>query len=173
MDLRQHFRLMSGWHRWATDRLYQVVDAVPEADYRRDTGLFFQSIHGTLNHILLIESLWRGRLVGPRFVVTDLAAELHADRAALRAHLFEAVGSWRPFIDGLSEPELTGDLTYTSMEGKTFTFPRVSLVHTLFTHGSHHRGQISTVLTQLGHPAPEMDFPYFLAGLPPAQLHGV
>jgi uncharacterized damage-inducible protein DinB len=172
MDLRQHLRLMSGWHGWALERLYDVVQDVPEPDYRRDTRLFFKSIHGTLNHMLVVEGLWRGRLVGHPFTVASLGEELEADRLGLKARLFEMTRAWRPFVDRLSDEELGGDLTYTSMDGQTHTLPRSSIVHTLFTHGAHHRGQISTVLTQLGRPAPEMDFPYYLIALPPAELHG-
>jgi uncharacterized damage-inducible protein DinB len=171
MDLRQHLRLMSDWHVWASNKLYDIVELVPEYDYRRDSGLFFKSIHGTLNHLLVVERLWRGRLTGQPFQLGALSDELEADRVRLKGLLLESARAWRPFVDAMSDEQLATDLTYESMSGKSYTLPRASIVHTMFTHGSHHRGQISTVLTQLGQAAPEMDHPYFLAELPREKLH--
>ena len=39
----------AGFHAWALDRLLEALEPVPDADYRRDCGLFFRSLHGTLN----------------------------------------------------------------------------------------------------------------------------
>ena len=47
MNPRHHFALLAGYNEWATRRLLDAVALLPEADYRRDAGLFFKSIHGT------------------------------------------------------------------------------------------------------------------------------
>jgi GNAT superfamily N-acetyltransferase len=58
------------------------VDALPEADYRRDLGLFFHSIHGTLNHLLVGEHLlWFARFAQGGSEVIALDAEAEPDRA--------------------------------------------------------------------------------------------
>src|SRR3954463_9982528 len=98
MDLRHHLRLMSGWHVWAFERLYACIDPLVEDDYRKDAGLFFKSVHGTLNHMLLVEQLWAGRLAGSRLNVKSLADELHADRAELRARLLAHAATWGEMI---------------------------------------------------------------------------
>jgi uncharacterized damage-inducible protein DinB len=171
MDLRQHFRLMSGWHVWAFEQLYAVVDLVDEAKYRQDMGLFFKSVHGTLNHMLLVEHVWRGRLIGELFSAKSLADEIEPDRTRLRDRLLAHAALWRTAVDAMSDEDFAGDLSYRSLKGDPYTLPRASVIHTLFTHGAHHRGQITTALTQWGHEAPVMDFPYFLAGLPKNKLH--
>lgn len=170
MDFRHHLRLMAGWHVWAFERLYESVDRAGEADYRKDAGLFFKSIHGSLNHMLLVEHLWRGRLTGNILKIESLADELEADRSRLKKRLFESARSWRPYVDAMPEIELDGDLTFTSTTGQSYTLPRAGIVHALFTHAAHHRGQVSAVLTQLGLPAPVMDYPYYLDSLPRGQL---
>ena len=53
MDARAHFATLARYNAWATQRLLDAVAAVNDTDYRRDTGLFFKSIHGTLNHLLV------------------------------------------------------------------------------------------------------------------------
>jgi uncharacterized damage-inducible protein DinB len=166
MDFRQHFRLMSGWHVWAFERLYAVVGRVAEEQYRQDAGLFFKSIHGTLNHMLLVEHVWRGRLTGELFRIASLADELEPDRARLRERLLAHAAVWGPMVQAMSDDEFDSDLAFRTLKGDAYSLPRASIVHTMFTHGAHHRGQITTALTQWGHEAPVMDFPYFLMTLP-------
>ena len=75
---------MSDWHVWASTRLYDVADGLSDGDYRRDVGLFFKSVHGTLNHLLLVERMWRGRLTGRTIEMKSLGDEIERDRSKLR-----------------------------------------------------------------------------------------
>jgi uncharacterized damage-inducible protein DinB len=50
---------------------------------KRDMGAFFRSIHGTLNHLILVDRLWLGRVTGQPFAIESLDQELQADFAAL------------------------------------------------------------------------------------------
>ena len=63
MNPHTHFSTLVHYNVWATQRLLQAIEPVVEADYRRNLGLFFKSIHGTLNHLLVGEHL----LWYPRF----------------------------------------------------------------------------------------------------------
>ena len=57
-----HFTRQARYHVWATHRLLDAVSRVSDEDYKRDVGLFFKSIHGTLNHLLVGECLlWQQR----------------------------------------------------------------------------------------------------------------
>ena len=51
-----HFLQLARYNRWATGRLFDAMAVLPDADYRRDVGLFFKSIHGTLNHFLWVST---------------------------------------------------------------------------------------------------------------------
>jgi len=54
-----YFLTLARYNVWATRRLLDALAAVDDAAYRRDIGLFFRSIHGTLNHLLVAEHrLW-------------------------------------------------------------------------------------------------------------------
>jgi uncharacterized damage-inducible protein DinB len=172
MNLRQHLRLMAGYHLWATQRLLAEVDRVDDPDYRADRGLFFGSIHGTLNHLLVVERLWRGRLEGAASTVRSLDEELLADRGALRDALLADTGHWRGHVDAMRDDEIAGDLAYRNLQGEAFDIPRASCVLHIVNHAVHHRGQISAALTGLGANAPVMDLPYYLLELPRAALHG-
>jgi uncharacterized damage-inducible protein DinB len=170
MDLRRHCELMAEYHGWAYGRLYELLDRLDEERYRLDTGLFFRSIHGTLNHLLLVDHLWHGRLTGEPWPLASLADEVESDRAALRAQLLDRSAVWRRYLDALSERELAGTAAFRKIDGTPARLPRASCVLHVFNHGTHHRGQITAAVTQFGGLAAELDLPYFLYGLAPATL---
>ncbi len=74
MDAVAHFTQLARYNVWATARVLDAVRALPEEAYRRDMGLFFKSIHGTLNHLLVGEHhLWFVRFaegISPKWLWT-------------------------------------------------------------------------------------------------------
>jgi uncharacterized damage-inducible protein DinB/GNAT superfamily N-acetyltransferase len=157
--LREHLQTQARYHLWATRALAVHVDMLPEADYRRDLGLFFKSIHGTLNHLLLAETeLWLPRFaqgVSPSSLALD--QELEPDRAQLARRLVAAAQAWLAPLDGWSDEHLLGTLDYQRMDGQAVSLPFAATLAHVFNHGTHHRGQISAALTALGRPCPELD----------------
>jgi uncharacterized damage-inducible protein DinB/GNAT superfamily N-acetyltransferase len=152
--LREHLLTLARYHRWATKRLLAAVESLPDADYRRQAGLFFGSVHGTLNHLLLAdEQLWR-----PRFadgVSPQLA--LDGDRDKLGQRLLAAAAAWLPLLAGWPEPHLNGLLEYRRLGGEAVALPFAATLAHVFNHGTHHRGQISAALTACGQPGPVLD----------------
>lgn len=162
MKLEDYFSLLPRYHRWAYGRLYERVAELAEPDYFADRGLFFKSVHGSLNHLLLVDRLWLDRLRGIRTGKVDLAAELVRDRGALRQAIFDQCEAFIEFMDNVDVAHIAGDVDYVSSKGEALTMPFAPLAAHIVTHATHHRGQISTVLTQAGIQAPVMDLPYFL-----------
>ena len=167
MNPHTHFSTLARYNGWATQRLLQAIEPVSDADYRRDLGLFFKSIHGTLNHLLVGEHLlWYPRFArgaspkaGPALTL-DMEAE--PDRARLGQALKGGAANWLPLIESWPAERFDGTLTYTNTNGITATLPFTATLSHVFNHGTHHRGQISAALTQLGQPAPVLDLVYFL-----------
>ena len=92
--LAPHFLTLARYHQWATERLLEGVAEVSDANYRRNTGLFFGSIHGTLNHLLVGENLlWLVRFSQGTSPRVALDAEVEVDRHSLALRLREDVVS--------------------------------------------------------------------------------
>jgi uncharacterized damage-inducible protein DinB len=163
MDATKYFQALAHYNAWATQRLLQAVERLPDSDYRRDCGLFFKSIHGTLNHLLVGEHrLWRVRFEGNLPQVGSLAQELEADRLLLASALLLESQAWSPLIASWESSRFDGVLQYTTMQGTSQSLPFAATLAHVFNHSTHHRGQITAAMTGMGQPAPELDMVYML-----------
>ena len=163
MDTRTHFATLARYNVWATRQLFEHVDALPEEEYRRDLGLFFKSVHGTLNHLLVAEhGVWFPRFAQGVSNRIALDTELEADRGRLRDRLLDATTQWQPLIAAMDAARFDGRLTYTTTLGVPQSLPFALTLAHVFNHGTHHRGQISAAITALGHPCPELDLVWML-----------
>jgi uncharacterized damage-inducible protein DinB len=160
-----HFSFMARFSAWVNDKLYPHVAALDEASYRAPAGLFFGSIHATLNHILIVDRLWTGRVKGIDRGVRALNQVLHDDLSALRAARREEDAYLIQFMDGLSEADLQARVRYNTVSGDT---PRAmearvwDMLTGLYNHQTHHRGQVYGLLLQKGIKLPDIDVIYYL-----------
>ncbi len=163
MDPRAYFSTLARYNAWATRKLFEHVDALPEADYRRECGLFFKSVHGTLNHLLVAEhAVWFPRFAEGLSNRVALSAELETDRTRLRERLLDAVPRWLPLIASWSAARFDATLAYTTTRGIAQSLPFAPTLGHVFNHGTHHRGQISAAITAMGHACPEIDLVWML-----------
>lgn len=144
-------------------KVYAICADISDADRRRDRGAFFRSVHGTLNHLYHGDQAWFGRFTNRPFIAT-IGHEFFATFEELRvAHekLDDDIVAW---AQTLSEDWLKSPSTYaSSVDGKTRTFPSWVLVMHMFNHQTHHRGQLTTLLKQLGVDPGVTDIPWLPA----------
>ena len=163
MNGTTYFGQLARYNAWATGRLLDAVTALPENAYRRDMGLFFQSIHGTLNHLLVGEHhLWFVRFAQGTSPRLELDAEVQSDRNQLACSLRDGAARWEPLIASWPAERWDGTLDYTTTRGVAASLPFATTLAHVFNHSTHHRGQVSAALTALGQPCPELDLVYFL-----------
>ena len=170
-----HIPLMARFNEWVNRRVYGAVTELPEAAYRADEGLFFGSVHNTLNHILVVDRMWTARIEGVAHGISSLKQKLHDDFDALRAARAEEDGRFVRLVDGMDAAALDRLVRYTRMIGTGEEEMRTAhILLTLFNHQTHHRGQVTVVLTRHGIEYPPLDVAFFLddAGLagPPGTL---
>ncbi len=162
--MKDYFALLARYNLWATRRLYESLDALLEADYRGDAGLFFRSIHGTLNHLLVAsDRIWYRRFaegVSPSDV--KLSDEIESDRLGLKAALIRSAERWAELVQTFPAERYAGMIEYTTMRGTAAVLPFAATLGHVFNHGTHHRGQITAALTARGHVSPELDWVYML-----------
>jgi len=166
----KQFARFEQYNAWFNARLYDLIATLSEEERRRDAGAFFGSIHGTLNHILLTDRVWLGRFsrhphgfgslakTGLVFAFESLGQILYEDFAELAAQRRETDAAIRAFVAELTTELLESDLAWTRSTGGNMTAPLWHVVAHLFNHQTHHRGQVTTLLSQLGHDPGSTDF---------------
>ena len=160
---RSHFTALARYNVWALAKLYEHIDRLLEDDYRRDAGLFFKSVHGTLNHLLVAEhEAWFPRFAEGVSNRIALNSELESDRAALRLRLLAAGARWQPLIESWDTARFDDRLDYTTTRGVAQSLPFALTLTHVFNHGTHHRGQITAAITAMGYPCPEIDWVWML-----------
>jgi uncharacterized damage-inducible protein DinB len=160
---RGYFSALARYHVWATAKLYEHVDRLSEDDYRKDAGLFFKSVHGTCNHLLVAEhAVWFPRFAEGISNRVALDSELERDRAALRDRLLAAVARWQALIASFDDSRFAAPLDYTTTRGIAQSLPFAPTLGHVFNHGTHHRGQITAAITAMGYPCPEIDWVWML-----------
>ena len=144
-------RTMAEYNAWMNARLYDCCAPIPDVERKRDAGAFFKSIHGTLNHLLAADRIWMARFTGQPVTVKGLDAELYSDFDELRRERVKTDAAISEWVNGLSEADLDGTLRYTSIVNpQPRANPMWLAVTHFFNHQTHHRGQLTTLLTQRG-----------------------
>ena len=155
--MKAYFEQRAAYNRWANARLYEAALSLSDADYRRDAGAFFKSMHGTLNHLLLTDRLWLKRLTGEGEHPNQLNAILHEDRRALARARADEDDRIIAYVASLDTGLLDGQQKYATTSGKEFEQKRRDILAHLFNHQTHHRGQAHTILSLCGREPPSLD----------------
>jgi uncharacterized damage-inducible protein DinB len=147
---------------------------------KRDLGAFFGSVHGTLNHLLWADRAWMLRFTGDEFRYRSRDAaghviehapygrDLYADFSIQldeRKRTDRDISAW---VQGLSDVELNANISYKNVAGQTFENPLWWSLSHLFNHQTHHRGQVTTLLKQLGYDSGVTDLGAFMREQPPS-----
>lgn len=143
-------RFKSQYNVWMNHQLYELCAGLTDSQRKRDLGAFFKSIHGTFNHIYLVDTLWLSRCTDAVICAgTSLDDEVFSDFESLTLAHTALSQQLSQFIDRLSESDLNQVITYKSMQsGQTKTLPLGLLLFHLFNHQTHHRGQITAMVSQ-------------------------
>ena len=156
--MKRHFALMAKYNRWANARLYDAAARLSDEAYRRDVGVFFKSLHGTLNHLLVTDRIWMHRLDGQGTAPDRLNAILFEQLEALREARKAEDARIQNFVAGVSDADLEGVRHFKTTKGVPQQGELRGLLAHLFNHQTHHRGQAHTALSLLtGAEPPPLD----------------
>jgi uncharacterized damage-inducible protein DinB len=158
---REYCQLMARYNRWMNERLYAAIAQLPAAERNRDRGAFFGSITGTLNHLLWADRMWLGRFKGPPCEVPAFGADMFPDFEELRSERDITDQALLEWSANLASDWLASTLVYTSkVDGKARRIPAALAAVHMFNHGIHHRGQLTTLMSQAGIDPGVTDLPW-------------
>ena len=146
--------LLVDYNYWARDRLLETVSALTPEQFTRDMGNSFGSVRDTIAHICDAESIWLSRWEGGQptgFKNPDRIADL----AAVRTEWAELEDRMREVLTRLGPDGVQRTLAYRDMRGAERSDVFWQMLQHVVNHGSYHRGQVTTMLRQLGAQPPK------------------
>jgi len=166
-----NFRQLADYNHWANRRIYAAALEMPEESYRRSTGVFFASLHGTLNHLLVADRIWLKRLTGEGEAPSRLNAILFEDRNELARARMAEDGRLKRVVNGYSESDLDRPVSYHTTSGAPQQQVLNDILLHLFNHQTHHRGHAHACCSILtGKEPPTLDLLMFQRGMPAPEL---
>jgi uncharacterized damage-inducible protein DinB len=142
-------RTLFAYDAWANRRMMDACAALPSEQFTRDLGSSFCSVRDTLAHIMGAQWIWLERFHG-RSPNSFLPAEQFADVASLRTRWNEVQNDLIAYVGGLSAADLERRFDYRDMKGNAYSSVVWQTLQHLANHGTYHRGQVTTLLRQLG-----------------------
>jgi uncharacterized damage-inducible protein DinB len=163
-----NIRQLYDYNRWAGHRTLTVASTLPSDDFLRAMGNSFSSVRDTLAHILGAEWIWLERWRGrsPKALL-DPAAFPTAQ--SLESRWETVARDQLQFIEALTPQRLSEDLPYINQKGQRYSYPLWQQLIHVVNHSSYHRGQVTTLLRQLGAQAVSTDFLVYFDEKPKSQ----
>ena len=159
---QSNFELMATYNQWMNNKVYASASQLSDELLNKDRGAFFGSISGTLNHILVGDRIWFKRFAQHEHVfkslnyvrglskpesLSEILYSRFCELTKARKAMDKAIVQ---FSSELEHHHLATSLSYCNTTGELFTKPFSSLLQHVFNHQTHHRGQVTTMLSQSG-----------------------
>lgn len=157
---KSYYVVQADYQHWANEVLFESLGRLKPEVLEADQGLFFKSIHHTVDHMLVVSQLWLARLQGAdaQFNFREIQHPVWRDLLSALRHETRRLEEW---LEAQPAAFFEGEVHYVSGDGKAHTMWVRDVLNHLFTHYAHHRGQVSAVATRVGAPCPEMDYVYY------------
>jgi uncharacterized damage-inducible protein DinB len=142
-------RLLYEYNGWANNRVLDACAGLSPEEFTRELGSSFPSVRDTLAHIMGAEWLWLERWSG-RMPTELLASKEFPDLASIRQRWAAIGGDVLSFAVRIKAEDLTRVHNIRTTKGEPYSHPLWQMMQHLVNHGTYHRGQVTTMLRQLG-----------------------
>ncbi len=150
----EQVRLLFDYNAWANHRVLDSCAPLTVEQFTRPLGSSFSSVRDTLVHIVGTEWVWLERWRGRSPDATEIAQRFRSENfpelESVRGFSAVVEREMLDFAGGLSEEDLLRTITYRNTRGTPFEDVQWQMLQHLVNHGTYHRGQVVTLLRQLG-----------------------
>ena len=147
-------RTLVDYNYWARDRILDAVGALSPEQFTRAMGSSFASVRDTLVHMYSAEWVWHARWQGQSPTVPLSAADW-PDLASLVVSWRDLEAKVRAFVNGRDEAGAAAVMGYRLINGQPGRSPFWQMLQHVVNHGTYHRGQVTSLVRQLGAPPPK------------------
>ena len=148
------------YNSWANHRVLNSVEQVTADEFTREIQGSFSSLRDTLVHIAGAEDIWLSRWKGLP-TPTFFQAKDFPTLAVLRERWQTVENAVSEFVRNLNDEDIHQVFSYHNLKGEPYSIPLGQAMQHVANHSTYHRGQITTLLRQLGHTPQSTDLLYF------------
>ncbi|PFW71995.1 damage-inducible protein DinB [Priestia aryabhattai] len=164
--MSHHLLKLCDYHAWANQKIFDRLKELSEDIYDKEIQSVFSSISKVMAHIYVSDNIWLDCISGKKFdeafaSANQLREEIETKRIEdVETMFFDLSGRYKAFLNRQEDIE-TAFVLETSFAGRLET--RLSdVVQHVVNHGTYHRGNITAMLRQLGHPGVMTDYILYL-----------
>jgi len=146
------------YNHWAHKRITDAILAMDEHLHQQIVQNSFPNLYATVLHMWDAESAWWQRVKGHESIVVPSKSFNPTMKEAVNGLLSQSA-QWREWLAELDEAPLHQPITYRNLKGDPFSQPLYEILHHVFNHGTYHRGQLVSIMRELGEDViPQTDF---------------
>lgn len=149
------------YNYWVNQRILKAAAGLSQEQFIAPAGVSHDSLRSTLVHTLGAEWVWRTRCQGSSPPAL-LSEDKFPDLETLVRRWREEEGAMGSYLDGLTDDDLDGIITYSRAENKTYETPLWQILVHVINHGTQSRSEAAVLLTQLGRSPGDLDYMIFL-----------
>jgi len=158
--MKELLQQYAAYNIWATKQLVDRMSKLNEEDTGKEIVSSFPSIYKTMQHMWLAEEVWWQRLKLTENIVLE-SDNFTGSFNELTNALAKQSQQFKDWIDNATESQLTHVFAYIRNK-EQLKMPVYQMLHHVFNHATYHRGQLVTMLNQLGaDKIPSTDFSAF------------
>ena len=147
--MKQLLTSFAQYEYWANEKILNVVVGLTEEQQKQQIVSSFPSIHKTCSHVWDASRVWWQRLQH-ELPVMGPTVEANYPIAEVADSILKQNRKWIDWLVAASEADIEQELSYTNLKGEPYRQPVKDILLHLFNHGTYHRGQLVTMLRQVG-----------------------
>lgn len=142
-------RTLYDYNAWANNRSLEACAAVTPEQFIRELGSSFRSLRDTLAHIYGAEWVWLERWHGRTPTAIPSGVEF-PDFETTRRRLGDMDRNLVDYVASLNAGDLQRVHEIKTTSGTPYAQPLWQMLQHVANHSTYHRGQVTTMLRQLG-----------------------
>jgi uncharacterized damage-inducible protein DinB len=142
-------KLLYDYTKWADGRMFEAVSKLTPEQWTKDLGSSLKSTRDTVVHLVSAQWIWISRWKGETPKGMWAAAEFPS-QASVREKWEPLARDLAAFVGDQTEESVAKPLTYKNLKGESLTYPLGHLMLHAVNHSTYHRGQVTTLIRQLG-----------------------
>lgn len=158
--MKELFQQYAAYNIWANKLLIDVIKKLTPEDINKEIASSFSSLHKTAQHMWLAEEVWWKR----HKLVEKIVLESNAFTGSFEELVTQWAKQsyqWKEWIDNCTEAQLQHVFSYIRQK-EQYKLPTYQMMLHVFNHATYHRGQLVTMLRNLGvTKIPSTDFSTF------------